>query len=62
MHALVRMTDAQGRDRVLWEFNASTLDSVGPVDQTMAILKEIDELQSGHDEFVKSLAPRVDIV
>jgi hypothetical protein len=30
-------------------------------DQSMAILKEMNELEAGHDEFVKSLAPRVDV-
>jgi len=28
------------RDRVFGEFNASTLDSVGPIDEGMAVLKE----------------------
>jgi hypothetical protein len=56
--------DPQARDRVLGEFNASTLDSVGPMggDQGMAVLNEMNDLESGHDEFVKSVAPRVDVV
>ncbi len=36
------------RERVLQQFNASTLDDVGPVkggDQELKVLKEIDELQ-----------------
>lgn len=42
------------------DFNQSTLDPVGPLgdDQSMAVLKEMNDLESGHDEFVKSLAPR----
>jgi hypothetical protein len=44
------------------DFNTSTLDPVGPLggDQSMAVLKDINELEAGHEEFVKSLAPRVD--
>jgi hypothetical protein len=35
------------------------LDPVGPGggDQGMAVLKDMNELEAGHDEFVKSLAP-----
>lgn len=44
--ALARVNDAQRRDRVLGEFNASTLDSVGPLggDQGMKVLQEMNEL------------------
>jgi hypothetical protein len=49
--------------RVLVDFNASTLDPVGPVggDQYMAVLKDMNELEVDHEEFVKSLALRVDV-
>jgi hypothetical protein len=42
---------------------ASTLDPVGPVggDQGIAVPKEMNELEVGHDAFVKSLAPRVNL-
>jgi len=50
--------------QVLIDFNQSTLDPVGPLggDQGMKILAEMNELGNKHDEFVKSLAPRVDVV
>jgi len=54
----------RARDRILDEFNRSTLDDVGPVggDQGMAILKDMNDLEVGHDEFVKSRAPGVDFL
>ena len=59
---LARMNDAQNRKRVLEEFNASTLDLVGPIGvyEGMTVLEESNDFQAGHDEFVKSLAPTVD--
>ena len=47
---------------MLVDFNASTLDDVGPVggDQGMAALKDMNELEADHEEFVKSLTPKVD--
>jgi hypothetical protein len=53
----------QARDRFLEEFNNSTLDPVGPVggDHGMSVLKEMNDLEAGHDEFVKSLAPGVGV-
>ena len=56
--------DPKARDRVLGEFNASTLDSVGPMggDQGMAALKEMNDLEVGHDEFVRSLALKLDVM
>jgi hypothetical protein len=59
---LKRLNNPDARERFLSDFNASTLDDVGPVggDQSMAVLKEMNELEAGHDDFVKSLAPRVD--
>lgn len=58
---LALMNDEQTRDQVLEEFNASTLDPVGPLDQTLSLLNEMDELEAGHDDFVKSLLPSVDV-
>ena len=54
--------DALGRGRVLGEFNASTLDSVGPVggDQGMKVLCEMNSLVDEHEQFLKYLIPRVD--
>jgi uncharacterized protein YfeS len=42
---LARNNDAQSRNRVLDDFNASTLDPVGPLggDQGMAVLKEMND-------------------
>ena len=41
-------------------FLMSCLDQVGG-DQEMAVLQEMNDLDAGHDEFVKSLAPRIDV-
>jgi len=48
----------------LSDFNASTLDPVGPLggDQGMKVLSEMNEMADLHDEFVKSLAPRAGVV
>jgi len=61
---LARLTDAKKRERMLEQFNASTLDDVGPLggDQDVAGLKDMNDLEAGHDEFVKSLAPRVNVL
>ena len=50
--------------RGLVDFNQSTLDPVWPFggDQGTKVLSEMNELGNKHDEFVKSLAPRVDVV
>jgi hypothetical protein len=42
--------------------NRENLDDVGPIggDQPMAVLKDMNELEAGHDGYVKSMAPRVD--
>ncbi len=46
------------------DFNQSTLDPVGALggDQGMKVLGEMNELGEGREEFVKSLAPRVDVL
>jgi hypothetical protein len=56
--------DEETRERVLREFNASTLDDVGPIgsDQGAAVLQNMNQLQSDQNEFVKRLAPRVDVL
>jgi hypothetical protein len=41
------------------------LDDVGPVggaEQGMKVLSEMNSLADDHDEFVKTLAPRVDVL
>ena len=42
-------------------FVPSTLDPVRPIgsQQGMKVLQELNDFEAGHDEFVKSLAPRV---
>jgi hypothetical protein len=51
-------------DRILSEFNRENLDDVGPMggDEGMAVLTDMNDLEAGHDEFVKSMAPRVDVM
>jgi len=46
------------------EFNRSTLGDVGPLggDNGMAVLKDMNDLELGHNAFVKSLASRVDVL
>jgi hypothetical protein len=69
-HAILRkmklgrlIRNPKTRDQVLGEFNRATLDDVGPLggDQGMAALKDMNDLEAGHDEFVKSLAPSVNV-
>lgn len=60
---LWRLFRSPGRmDRILEEFNKSTLDDVSPLgqDRGMSVLKDMNALEADHDEFVKSLAPSVD--
>ena len=50
-----------GRDRVLGEFNASTLDSVGQVggqDQQMRVLGEMNELE----QTIREGMPKVNLL
>jgi hypothetical protein len=46
------------------EFNRDQMDDVGPPGgvQGMALLKEMNDVQSELDEFVKSLAPTVNVL
>jgi hypothetical protein len=61
---LARMNEGQKRERALEEINASTLDSVGPLgsDEGVKVLSEMNSLADAHDEFVRSLVPRADIL
>ena len=58
------LNDTQKREQILDEFNRENLDDVGPLggDQSMAVLNEMNELEDGLDEFVKSLGPRVHVL
>jgi hypothetical protein len=52
------------REKVLEEFNRSTLDEVRPVggeEQGMRVLLEMNSLADEHDALVKSLSPHVDV-
>jgi hypothetical protein len=54
--------DPQVRDRILNEFNRENLDDVGPIggaERGMKVLSGMKSLADDHDEFVKSLAPRL---
>jgi hypothetical protein len=62
---LAPMSDAQKRERELEEFNASTLDTVGPVggaEQGMKVLSEMNSLSGEHDLYVKSFMPTVNVL
>ena len=61
---LALLNDPRHRTRLLDSLNKSTLDDVGPVggDQSMAVLKDMNELEVDHEDFVKSLAPGVEWV
>jgi hypothetical protein len=51
------------RDRIQDEINRDNTPDVGPVggDQGMAVLKEMNDLEAWHDEFIKSLAPSLEV-
>jgi hypothetical protein len=58
------MNNPERRERILREFNREITDEVGPVggaDQGMRVLSEMNSLADYHDEFVKSLAPTVNL-
>lgn len=63
MKALRPLRNPKARDRVLGEFNRSTLDDVEPVggENGMRVLREMNDLEVRHDEFVTSQAPKVDV-
>jgi hypothetical protein len=51
------------RDRILDEFNSDNSPDVKPLrgDQGLAVLKDMNDLESGHEEFAKSLASWGDV-
>ena len=55
---------SERRTKILNDFNQSALDPVRPVggDKGMAVLNEMNDLEAGLDEFVKSLTPRLDLL
>jgi hypothetical protein len=54
----------KSRDRILEDFNNSTLDPVGPIggEQGAKLLTEINSLEGDHQAFMKSLAPSVNVL
>jgi hypothetical protein len=63
--ALRLFRNPQARDRVLNNFNQSTLDEVGPVggaERKSKLLSEMNPLAHDHEAFVKSLSPRADVL
>lgn len=60
---LTRINDAQKRERVLEEFNASTLDDVDPLggDQGVTVLKEMNELGEQQDQIIREGVPKIDV-
>ena len=63
--ALKQLANPKARNRILNQFNRENMDDVGPIggaEQEMKVLNEMNELESGHDEFVKSLALRVEVL
>jgi hypothetical protein len=57
-------SNPERRERILREFNRDQLDDVGSLigDRGMAVLNESNELEAGHDTFVKGLAPTVNVM
>jgi len=51
-------------DRILDNFMRDNTPDVKPLgrDQSVAVLKDMNELEEGHDAFVRSLAPGVDVL
>jgi hypothetical protein len=52
------------RNRILNDFNRENMDDVKPLggDQGLAVLKEMNDLEAGHDEFVMSLPPTFNVL
>jgi hypothetical protein len=59
---LARMNDGEMRDRILSAFNQSTLDRVGPVDQGMAVLKDMNELGEDQEQIIRDGVPKISVV
>jgi hypothetical protein len=60
----IRQRQAHRRDRILDEFNQSTLDDVGPLggDQGMKLLSQTNSMVDEHDKFVNSLMRTIDVL
>jgi hypothetical protein len=59
------LNNPERREKILNEFNRDQMDDVGPVggtEQAMKILQEMNSLVDDHEEVVKSLAPRADVL
>jgi hypothetical protein len=56
--------DPQRRDQILRDFNASTLDPLGPVgsrDEQMRVLGEMNELGEQEELIIRDGAPKVTV-
>jgi hypothetical protein len=61
---VARMNDSQNRDRILNEFNRSTLDDVGPIErreQGMRVLQEMNELGEAEEQTFRDSMPRITV-
>lgn len=62
---LAWMKDREKRDQILLEFNASTMDPVGPVgsqDQQMRVLGEMNELSRAQGQLIRKGVPSTDVL
>lgn len=62
---LALLNDPRNREMVVQAMNRDNMDAVRPIGgevQGMKLLSEMNSLVDDHDEFVKSLAPRVDVL
>jgi hypothetical protein len=61
---LKRLNNPRRKDRILSDFNQSTLDPVGPLggEQGTKLLSEMNSLVDEHEEFVKSLTPKLNVL
>lgn len=58
------LNDPRRRERMLQAMSRDNTPDVKPLggDQGMAVLKEMNDLEWDHEEFVKSFAPRGDVL
>lgn len=58
---LARMNDGEKRDRILEEFNASTLDGVRPMGggQGMAVMIDMNDLGEQQEQIIRESIPKV---
>jgi hypothetical protein len=55
----------KARERILGEFNQSTLDDVGPVvgaEQGMKVLQEMNELGEAQELIIREGAPKISVL